>query len=427
MPVLIERLSSLQRRMTFDIPAERIYQAVQLRLRSLAAQVKVPGFRAGKIPVSVVESMLGEQVRQEVIREIILHTFSDIAAGENINPAGIQEIDWKVDGSVASDAVERLEFTATFEVEPEFTPAPVEQIRIEWPVVEIDEACVDQRLDQIRRQRAHWDEVQRPARVGDRVVVDLQGTSDDEGFLRVRKVPLILGGANSLPLLAGAIQEEITRKLVGAKVHQCLDLEGSCPDSQCDPDAAVQSPHFLVKVRSIAEPRLPELSTAFIRTLGIASGDLAELRRQLRDSLEREAQTAVQALIRRQVQDALLALNPIDVPIARIETESERLLRRVQRRMAEAGFEDADVEIASLLVLRQARDRVATELVLAKIAREAGIEPEPALGREEAALNSEDPFEGAWNDVLEWIVRRAQVEKTFVSFGQLMLRWKSAA
>ena len=178
MSVSIEELAGLERRMTFGIPEERIYDAVQNRIKELSRHVHIDGFRKGKVPLAVVDKRLGPQVRQEVISEMLISAFYDAAKQEQLKIASAPKIEWKP--PVDANALATPEFVATFEVYPDFELASVEQIQVERPVAVIDEQDAEGMLAALQRLHLEWVPVGRPAQNGDRVFVDLQGYMDDE-------------------------------------------------------------------------------------------------------------------------------------------------------------------------------------------------------------------------------------------------------
>ena len=163
---------------------------IHSRLTSLSKEMKLHGFRPGKVPLKMVRRMYGTKVRQEVQEELIKSSFETALIQENLRPISGPKIDPKV---VA--AGQDMEYSATFEIFPNFDPQGIEGLEIERPVVEITEANIDTMLEILRTQHTTWNETDRPAQLGDRVTITFNGTIDGEDFPgnKGEEVPLVLG------------------------------------------------------------------------------------------------------------------------------------------------------------------------------------------------------------------------------------------
>lgn len=438
MAVHIERLDRLQYRITFELAAQRIYAAVQERTRQLANQTPVPGFRRGKVTPAAVERILGPQVRQGVISELLMSTFQEVVAQESIYPAGSPRIEWVSPANPGSD--EALRFVATFEVDPEFVTAPLQAIRLERLVARIDDALIDQRLATLQNQHATWREVLRPARESDRVILDMQGYLDDEPLYLLRKIPFVLGERNNLTGLETMAQGAISAALLGCQRGQLIALDIAFPDASSGPHEVPRTLHFDLRPQSVGERSVPALDDAFAASLGIVAGGMTALRAAIRHTLEEAAAVAASDLIKQQVLDALLALHPIEVPVARVEAEAERLLSAARRRMKKDRLRPEDLEIAEYLIWDKARNKVALELILSRIVASMGASelarlmtnfgPWPEGDSQDAnallARLSRPAQEGEQllNTLVEWITAKAEVHEQLIPFEELMARWR---
>ena len=438
MCVSIEELGGLERRMTFCIPEERIYDAVQSRIKELSRHVNVDGFRKGKVPPAVVDKRLGPQVRQEVISGMLISAFYEAAKQERLKVASSPKIELK-SSLDANAALVTPEFVATFEVYPDFELAPVEQILIERPVAVIEDADVDGMLSALQRLRLEWAPVDRPAQEGDRVVVDLQGFMDDEPLKAIRRIPFILGVPSKGGVFGSLVQDEFAQQLMGSKPGETLAMEVGFPDDYTKAYLAGQTVGFTMRVCSVEEPKLPCLDDAFAQQMG--ASDMAGLRRQTRHTMEQEMREASLAQVKQQVLDALLAINPIDVPKVRLENEYLHLLEQVRTRMVADGLQEKDIEIASILVKDKAKNHIALGLILAKIVRDNDIKASKTLLDrviKDLAADYDNPEEiEEWyrnnpdsmaelestaleDQVVDWVLECAQVVENPVSFSQFM-------
>ena len=167
MQVTVESTGTLERRMRVELPAERIEQEINSRLKTVGRTAKLKGFRPGKVPPKVVKQRYGKQIREEVLSELMQKSYTDAVMQENLNPAGgprIETEDSKDDKNFA--------YVATFEVMPKVELKDLDKIAVEVPDVEIGDADMDDMLLRLRRQKATWNEVERKSADGDRVTCD---------------------------------------------------------------------------------------------------------------------------------------------------------------------------------------------------------------------------------------------------------------
>lgn len=437
MRIHIDELDGLWRRLEFAIPAQRIYEAVWQRLTALARTVKLDGFRQGKAPLAVVERQFGQEIRQEVIGELLVEVFQEITEQAHLRPASVPDIAWKSPEATLPD---EPEFSAVFEVYPEFSLVPVTTLRLERPVVAITAADVTRMLDAMRRLHLEWVAVARPAEHGDRVLVDIQGYMDDEALREIRRIPFVLGE----PVMGGAfgkaVQNEFARQLLGAAPGDYLELEIGFPEAYEKPHLAGATMHFTLHICSVEAPNLPELNDDFAKKLKHPGG-LAALWAETQASMTREAEEACWHLVRQRVKAALLAAHDFPLPHAQVAREAEKLLAQVRTRMLADGFTDADVEIASFLVEDRARRQVAWQLILQKLVAEQGLESDPAQVRRIVADIAAEYGQAAQVDawyrehpdaaaeleiaaleerVVNWVLARAEVVEVPVAFTELM-------
>ncbi|MFW6380226.1 MAG: trigger factor, partial [Halorhodospira sp.] len=290
----METTEGLGRRMKVQVPAERVEQEVDRRLKDLSGRVKMDGFRPGKVPLKVVRKQYGAQVRSEVLSEVVQQTYSEALEQESLRPAGSPHIEPR-----QTEAGQDLEYEATFDILPEVEVQGIEQIRVERPQVEITDEDVDNVLERLRKQHADYESVDRPAQREDRVTIDFHGTVDGEEFSgnRAEDAPLILGG-DQLP-------EAFEQALQGAQAGQTLTVEYTFPEQLGDAELAGKTAVFQVAVKQVEVPQLPELDDGFAARLGIEEGGVERLREAVRSNLEHERDQAVRQRLKRQVLDQL--------------------------------------------------------------------------------------------------------------------------
>ncbi|MCF6338913.1 MAG: trigger factor [Gammaproteobacteria bacterium] len=367
MQVSVETTSGLERRMTVIVPKENIDGEVQKRLKDLAGRVKIDGFRPGKVPFSVVRQKFSGQVSQEVMGEVMQNSFYEAVLQEKLRPAGAPLIE-------PGDAKEEFEFTATFEVYPEFEVTGLDKIKIERPVVDIGDADIDKMLETIRKQRRTWGEVDRAGQEGDQLTIDFVGTLDGEEFQggTATQVPLELGSKRMIP----GFEEQ----LMGAKTGQELTLDVTFPEDYHAKDLAGKAVKFATTVLKVEEPVLPELTDEFAVEFGVKEGGLDALKQQVRKNMQRESEQAITMRVKEQVFDGLMGLELLVIPKALVDSEIEVLVKQRQQDMQQYGAPVQDVDPAQFET--QAQRRVSLGLILAEVIKENDITVPPTRLRE---------------------------------------------
>ncbi len=428
MQVSVERQEGLERTLRVDIPGERIEQAVEERLNKLKDQVRLDGFRPGKVPMRVVRNRYGGQVRQEVMGELIQSTLQEAVSEAQFQPAGSPQIgavdDQPEDGGMS--------YTATFEVYPEVEIADISDLQVERPVATVEEGDIDNMIETLRMQRQAFEEVDRPAERGDRVVIDFVGRIDGEAFE---------GGSGEdtpVDLGEGRMIDGFEEQLEGIRAGDTREVEVTFPADYNAEQLAGRAATFEVKCKSVQSGALPEVDAEFARQFGVESGSIDELRAGLRRNMERELNQALEGQVKKQVMDALLQRNPIGVPEAVVGEEIGRLREQMKQRM---GGQLSDEQLTDDLFRDEALRRARLGLLLSELVQRNGIQADEEAVRakvEEMASAYEDPdqvvryyyeneqmLQGVQAMVVEdrivdWILERAQVTEMQTSFDEMM-------
>ncbi len=377
MQVSVESTSTLGRRLKVAVPADEVEKEFNARLQRLSKQVKLPGFRPGKVPLKMVEAQYGGRLMDEVAGELIQNTMHEAIGSQGLRPAGDPRIQRKpfIRG-------EQLEYTVEFEVYPEVKRFDLAGMRIERPVVVVSQEDVDRTLETIRKQRATWNPVEREARLGDRLTIDFAGRLNGKEFDggKAKAFPLVLG--------SGTLIEGLEQGLVGTKRGETRHIAAKFPADYRHAMLAGQTADFEVTVNEVADAVLPEVNEAFAKELGVKDGSVEKLRADVKTNLEREASNRARAIVRTRVLKSLMDANPVDVPQSLVETETARL----KTNDASSGLSPSD----DATYERRARSRVALGLILGEIIRSRGLVADPARVRariEEMAADYESPQE----------------------------------
>ncbi|MHB8741529.1 MAG: trigger factor [Sulfuricaulis sp.] len=378
MHVSVESIGTLGRRLKVAVPADEVEKEFNARLQRLSKQVRLPGFRPGKVPIKMVEAHYGGRLLEEVAGELVQTTLHEAIGSQGLRPAGDPRVQRKtpVRG-------EQLEYVVEFEVYPEVRHFDLAGTRIERPMVTVSEEDVDRTLETIRKQRTTWKPVERAAQLGDRVTIDFTGRLNGEEFEggKATGFALVLG--------SGTFIESLELGLVGSKTGDACHVPGSFPVDYQHAKLAGQTADFDVKVNEVAEGIVPEFNEAFAKELGVVDGNIEKLRVDVKKNLEREAASRARAVVRTRALKSILDANPIEVPLSLLEAEVQRL----KSGESSSGLSASD-EVA--YYSGRARSRVALGLILGEIIRARGLTPDPSRVRarlEEMAADYESPQE----------------------------------
>ena len=421
----VETLGTLERRVSMSLPVEDIDRQVDERLKKLARNVKMPGFRPGKVPLKLVAQTYGPQVRSEVLGDAVQKAFSDAVREANLKVAGYPRIEKKGD----------FEFSATFEIYPEVNVGDLSAASIERPRVAVDEAALDRTIGILRKQRTQFVAATRPAQGGDRLTLDFQGT--------IEGLPFEGGSAQGFVFLLGEgrMLPEFDAAARGMSAGEEKTFELKFPDDYHGKNVAGKKAVFDLKLHKVEAPQLPELDAEFAKSLGVADGDLAKMRADIRANVEREMAKRVEARVKAQALQALLHAAPLELPKSLVQMEAQRLVERAAADLQSRGLKMGEVPLDPAHFEDTAKRRVALGLIIAELARAESLQPKPAEVRaliEQEAQTYESPAEVVkWfymqpqrlqemegvaleANVVKWVLSKAKVADKDVSFDELM-------
>ena len=319
MQISVEAGEGLERKVTVQVPAETVELEVNNRLNSLKNTVRIDGFRPGKVPFKVIRQKYSGTILQEVAGELMQSTFREALTQENLNPAGDPQIHTEnlILGQV-------MEYTAIFEVYPEIQLTPVADLSIEKIEASVEDADVDNMIDVLRKQKMDWVEVDRASADEDRITIDFVGSVDGEKFDG--------GTANDMPMVLGAGQmiPGFEESLRGLKASDETTFKVNFPDDYAAKDLAAKEAEFAVSIKKVEEPKLPEINEEFAKAFGVESGNVEQLKSEIKANMERELSRRLRTLLKEKVMDALISANPVDVPSATVKQEAETLKKQTE-------------------------------------------------------------------------------------------------
>ncbi|MED5509190.1 MAG: trigger factor [Pseudomonadota bacterium] len=428
MQVTVENVSELGRRMTVTVEDANIEKAVQERLKSIRPNVKMAGFRPGKVPMNMVARTHGPAARRDVIDSLVQESMREAFTQEGINPAGPPHID------SMDEEGEKFIYTLNYEVFPEVADIKLDDITLEKTVAEVTDEDVDKMIETLREQRMSWDPLKRGAKEGDGVTIDFVGTIDGEEFQggKGKDVLIELGEGRMLP--------EFEEQLIGKKADQEVEVTLTFPEDYRAEQLQGKTAKFDVIVKQVAKKKLPKLDKEFAAMCGVEEG-IAALKKEVRANMERELTSALKTLNKRRAMDMLAEKNELALPEAPVEREAQYLAEQAKNNLRNQGVNVEGIPFDLENFKPNAENRVKLSLLIGKIISDNEIKPDEDRVKQSIdniAASYEDPEEVVnyyMNNqerlseiqmtvvedmVVEWIFDHVKVEESTSTFSDVV-------
>jgi trigger factor len=428
MQVSVEKTSELSRTMTVCIPEAVVQKKMAERLKSLAREIKIDGFRPGKVPQEVVKKMYGERVRGEIAGDLIKDTYYDALEGQDLKPAGHPHIQ-------PVDESEGFKYTAIFEVYPEISLTGLDELEIVRPLATVSDSDVDDMIEKLRVQKQTWSVVDRPVQNNDNVTISFSGTSEGENFTdgKVDDFQVVCGQKKMI----SGFEDNLLGLSAGANKTFTLNF----PEDYGNEKLAGKAAEFEVEVVKVEEPVLAEVDEAFIKAYGIEEGSVESFRADVKNNMERELEQALRSKLKGSVMDALYEKIQLTVPNTLVDVEVENLMKPYIETAKRQKMKLEDLKLPRDSFEEQARRRVALGLILGEVIQKESIKLDNDKVRstiEEMAKSYERPDDViSWyysdesrlnevqqmvleNQVVDWLVAQAKVSDEAVNFNDVM-------
>ena len=433
MQVSVENTGGLERRLTVHIPEEEILGKVETKLRELCKQVKLAGFRPGRVPMSVVKQRYGKQVRQDIVGETIQSSLQQAIQDESLRPASMPRLDTPEEEFASGD----LEFSALIEVYPDLDTIDVASLELTRPEAKVEDEDVEEMLQTLREQRKSWAVVERNAQEGDKVVIEYvaqakEGRVPEEGK---QKLAVIMGDSGF---------DELEKAIAKIPPGEEKSVKLKFPENFREALLADKKAKTELRVESVSEGSLPEVDEEFIKTFGIADGDVEILHQEIRANLERELEQAMTSMMKSQLISRLVDTMPgLEVPASIVQQEAASLAAQAasaQGMEPESSMADLFMEIAE--------GRVRGGLLLGELAQQNSIRIDGARVRqaiEKVASTYEEPSEVMQmyygnqqllqqvesavmeEQVVDWVLENAKVTPQEMKFQEVIAGAAEAA
>jgi trigger factor len=421
--------ATCKREIELEIPAENVQKATEKVARDIARIARIPGFRPGKAPITLVRRRFAEDIQGEVVQSLVPEYLEKALDEQKLIPVTRPEVN-----DIHFKEGEPLNFRAVFEVLPEFDLGDYKNLRVHVDEIQVGDEQVNKTLEEMRERLATYVPVEgRAAQDGDYVLIKLLGVPEGGGDpVQADNILCHLGGEETL--------ESFTENLRGANPGEKKEFNSRYPDDYPDPKLAGKTYRYSVEVQGIKEKKLPELNDEFAKdAAGENSGieNLDDLRKKVRENLDAAKEQEKTSQAREKILAELVKQHDFPVPEALIEGQMDVRLERVVRSLASQGVDPRAVNVDWVSLRRKQRDNavndVKAELLLDRIASaekidasDEDVDKELATiaersGESVTAMRARLTKQGALDrmksklrsdKVIDWLYRTSRIETT---------------
>jgi len=358
-------ISSCKRQLVVEVPAELVETEIDELARRHARQAKVPGFRPGKVPVSIIKQRYGSDLRHDATHEIIQRTWKDAVMERDLHPLAEPSVE-----ELHNEPGSSLKFTVSFEVLPQLEAKDYRGVSIKISEQVIEEKDTDEAFEALRERHAEYTPVEdSEVRDGHFVTLTVDGEFEGGGKpLHEDDVTCVVGDPQT--------NETFSQNLRGARAAETRSFDVTYPSDYHRKRFANKTVHYRVTIKDIKEKHLPEPSDDFAKDLGADS--LEALRNRLREQLVTNARRTAEEKARESALDSLVQSHSFEVPECMVRDELEDHARRIASGLARQGIDVSKTSIDWKKVFEEERPRaeqaVRRALLLDAIARQENLE-----------------------------------------------------
>jgi trigger factor len=332
MPVKVEDVSPIKKKLTFDISWLEVKKELDLVYKDVGKKAKVKGFRQGKVPRNILETMYKEYAEEETITKLVNKYYYDTLKDQNIAAVAQPDIEQK-----GLEEEKNFTFTATVEVEPAIEPKDYVGLELEKEEHDVSDSDVEKRLQEVRDMFATMEEVEADRGIGegDFAVVDFEGTLDGKALkeMKADNYLLEMGSKTFVP----GFEEQLT----GMKKDQAKEIKITMPDDYHAKHLAGKEVLFSVTLKNIKEKKLPDVDEKFIQNFDKYE-TLDDLEKDILKTLEEENRTKSNTTLKNLIIDKLLEANQFEVPPTFVNRQVYFMIADMQRRMTMRGMKKQD-------------------------------------------------------------------------------------
>ncbi|HXU48968.1 MAG TPA: trigger factor [Candidatus Binatia bacterium] len=383
--------ATCKREIELEIPADNVQKAADKITRDIARVARIPGFRPGKAPATLVRRRFASDIEGEVVQSLVPEYLRKALDEKKILPVTDPQVD-----KVEFKEGEPLRFHAIFEVLPEFTLADYKNLEVQIDAVDVNDAQVDKTIEELRERGSTFVPIEgRAIQDGDYAQIKLHGTPHGGGDpVEADNILCHVGSEETLA--------SFSENLRGASVGETKQFEATYPEDYPDESLKGKTYTYKIEVAGIKEKKLPELNDEFAKDAAGEGGGIAtleELRSKIRADLEAAKEQRQTAQAREKILEALIKRNEFPVPESLVEGQMDVRLERAVRTLAAQGVDPRAVNVDWVAMRRRQRDRavddVKAEIILDRIATEEKIETSDEELEKEIAHLAEHSGESA--------------------------------
>ncbi|APA83155.1 trigger factor [Francisella tularensis] len=427
MQVTVEKKEGIHCSLLIEVPANEIDSVVSKEINRTAKTIKMDGFRPGKVPAGMVKKKYGEQIRMEVISDLIPQKYSKAIQDEKLAVAGIEvELKENKEG-------QPLKFVANLELFPEFEVTGFEKIEVQKPVVELTDKEVKQMIENLRKQFATFSEVDKTVEKDDKVTIDFVGKKDGEAFEggTANDTDVIIGSGQMIPGFEDGI--------IGMKKGEQKTITVTFPQDYQNKDLAGAETTFDITVKKIQQAELPEVNDEFVKKFGVKGG-VDTFENEIKENMQRELKFILQRKVKDQVFKGLREIAEFETPKSLIKREIDAAKQNLLKQMGGAKGFDVN-QLPDNLFEANAKQKVETSLILDSImnsqefkAEEAEVESlldelvqayeEPEKTKEQIKKNDKEMANlkalVIENKLTDWVLEQAKVTEKTEDFFEII-------
>jgi len=429
MQTQLEVKEGLRRHLTVTVPAETFKNKREEVLKKFSKKAKIQGFRPGNAPKDIVAKNYASEISGQVMDDLLSSTLPEAFQKEGVFPVSRPNVE-----SIKADEGKDFEYMVSFDVAPTIEDVKFDNVSIDKIIVEIKPDDIDRVLEGMTKQFGTYVAKDGPAANGDQVIIDFEGSVDGEKFEggTATNYPMTLGAGQMIP----GFEEGI----LGMKAGDEKVIDVTFPE-QYHADLAGKKAQFKIKVNEVKALQAAEMNAELVKKLGVASGDLAQLKEEINKALTRELKRKLQQDLHKDVFDKLLALNSIEVPESVVHDEIHALMDEAKERYKRMTGQKTAPDFSHDMFKDQAKRRVTNSYLIMKLIEQNQLKADPIKIREMAEemaasyenpeqvrdyyLNNKEQYKNLENlaledAVVELLLSKAKVNNVEKSYKDLM-------
>jgi len=430
MQISIDQAEGLERTVNIELAAEDIQSKVDEKITELGKEVRLKGFRQGRVPKKILVQRFGQHARQEVLGELMQNSIEKAITDNDLELAAAPEVTKTDDADDGG-----FTFEAKVELMPQVPEIKFSDIEVEKDQAEITDKDVEGMITNLQKQKQDWKESKGKIANGDLVSLAYKASNKDLTYPQkdTEHMGILLGESR--------IPEDLKKILIGMKTGEDSSLELSFDEDFNVDELAGHKVNFEFTVKEVKKAKLPKVDEEFVKSFGIESGDVEKLKEDIKNNLQRELKQTVDnrfkqkalAALRAQCEDMLL-------PESMVKRESEYMAQQEQQRAKQMGHDDAPLQDASEYEAA-AKERILNSLMIQDIAKKEAIQTDFTKVREqinEIAQTFEQPQEVIQMyyqnqelmasveqnvieaQVMDWIESEVKIKENKQSFDDIM-------